>query len=222
MRDAKRITVFVGHYGSGKTELAVNYAIELSRLGKKVIIVDFDIVNPYFRTKDAEEVLNSYGIEVIAPQYANMNLENPALPAEIYKAFDDKESYIIFDVGGDDDGAIPLGRYHSRFAQEDIDVFFVLNERRVFTSDIEGANEILGAIEYVSRLKVTAIINNTHLKEETTPEIVVRGEEFAAEFAKQVNLPLIYTGGTKEILDSIPPEKISERLEIRNLIKLRF
>ncbi len=144
MRDAKRITVFVGHYGSGKTELAVNYAIELSRLGKKVIIVDFDIVNPYFRTKDAEDVLNSYGIEVIAPQYANMNLENPALPAEIYKAFDDKESYIIFDVGGDDDGAIPLGRYHSRFAQEDIDVFFVLNERRVFTSNIEGANEIFG------------------------------------------------------------------------------
>ena len=167
-------------------------------------------------------MLGTYGIEVIAPQYANMNLENPALPAEIYKAFDDKESYIVFDVGGDDDGAIPLGRYHSRFMEEDIDVFFVLNERRVFTSDADGALEILEAIEYVSRLKVTAIINNTHLKEETTPEIVLRGEEFAEEFAKRVNLPLIYTGGTKEILDLVPEEKISERIEIRNLIKLRF
>lgn len=222
MREPKRITVFVGHYGSGKTELAANYAIELSRSGKKVLVVDFDIVNPYFRTKDAEEVLNTYGIEVIAPQYANMNLENPALPPEIYKAFDNKDYYIVFDVGGDDDGAIPLGRYHSRFAEEDIDVFFVLNERRMFTSDTDGALEILEAIEYVSRLKVTAIINNTHLKEETTPEIVIKGEEFAKEFANRVNLPLVYTGGTKEVLSLIPPEKISEKIEIRNLIKLRF
>ncbi len=222
MREPKRITVFVGHYGSGKTELAVNYAMALRRSGKKVIIVDFDIVNPYFRTKDAEAELNAMGIEVIAPQYANMNLENPALPAEIYKAFDDKESYIIFDVGGDDDGAIPLGRYHSRFTEEEIDVFFVLNERRMFTSDTDGALEILEAIEYVSRLKVTAIINNTHLKEETTPEIVLRGEEFANEFSGRTGLPIACTCGTAAVLEQIPQEKISEKFMIENLIKLRF
>lgn len=220
MTDPKRITVFVGHYGSGKTELAVNYAIALRKIGKKVIIVDFDIVNPYFRTKDAEEVLNTFGIEVIAPKYANMNIENPALPPEIYHAFDDKDSYVIFDVGGDDDGAIPLGRYHSRFADEECDVFFVLNERRMFTSDIDGALEILGSIEAVSRLKVTAVINNTHLKEETTPDVIERGEKFAEEFSKRTGLPVAFTSGTPEVLEAANIG--CTKFPIENYIRIKF
>ncbi len=219
----KRITVFVGHYGSGKTELAVNYAIKLSNMGKKVLIVDFDIVNPYFRTKDAEEDLKKYGVEVIAPPFANLNLENPALPAEINKAFDNKDYHIIFDVGGDDDGSIPLGRYHSKFMAEDIDVFFVLNERRIFTADMEGAIEVFDMIECVSRLKITGIINNTHLKEETTPEIVLTGDKFAREFAKHKNLPICYTGGCEEVLSQIEQSELAgEKFPIQNYIKIKF
>lgn len=119
----KRITVVTGHFGSGKTEFAINYALYLKSLGLDVLIIDFDIVNPYYRTKDAEQLLNSKGIEVLAPGFANSNIETPTLPPDILKAFEDKSKHIIFDVGGDEDGATPLGVYNSYFSKEDYDMF---------------------------------------------------------------------------------------------------
>ena len=107
----KRLTLFAGHYGSGKTNIAVNYALHLAKEGKKVCIADLDIVNPYFRTKDSAAVLEEAGIHLVSPQFANTNVDLPALPAEAYRLVTDRSSYAIMDIGGDDRGAYALGRF---------------------------------------------------------------------------------------------------------------
>ena len=118
----KRITIVTGHYGSGKTNFAVNLAVDLCRKGKSVVLVDLDIVNPYFRSADFKEQLTEMGIEMICPVYANTNLDIPALGADIYSVFNkDDGRYIIFDVGGDDAGAAALGRYSHLIQQEEFE-----------------------------------------------------------------------------------------------------
>ena len=110
MMEHKRVTLFAGHYGSGKTNIAVNYALHLAKEGKKVCIGDLDIVNPYFRTKDSAATLDAAGVELISPQFANTNVDLPALPAEAYRLVEDKSIYAIMDIGGDDRGAYALSR----------------------------------------------------------------------------------------------------------------
>jgi len=222
MHVPKRITIFVGYYGSGKTELAVNYAMMLNKLGKKVVIVDFDIVNPYFRTKDAEEILTKQGIKVIAPESANTNLENPGLPAEIYSVFTDKDCHVVFDVGGGEDGAIPLGRYHSYFEKEECDVFFVLNERRKITEDLDGALDAFSEIAAVTRVPITGLINNTHLKNETTMDMVLTGQKLAEQLGEKVNLPVVYLGITETNLKKLPEKYQALAFPIQTYINLLF
>lgn len=199
----KRITVITGHFGSGKTEFALNYALALKELGLDVIIIDFDIVNPYFRTKDAEQFLLNQKIDVISPEFANLNIENPYLPPEIMRAFDDKSKYIIFDVGGDEDGATPLGVYNEHFLKEDYNMFFVLNERRLLTQSVEDALQIYNEIKYVSRLNFTGIVNNTHLMQYTNKEIVLEGQKLAEKFSVKTNIPVKFIAGTPNILVEI-------------------
>ncbi len=222
MRKPKRISIFLGHYGSGKTELAVNYALYLRSLGKKVVVIDFDLVNPYFRTKDAEELFEENGISLIASPFANTNLENPTLPAEIFSVFEDKEVYAIFDVGGGEDGAIPLGYYHQQLAGEDCDVFFVLNQRRLLTADLEGALDAYGEIASVARIGITGLINNTHLKEETTSEMLLEGQELANQVASALQIPVVYISGSKKMLDALPKEYEHLKFPIQFYINLMF
>ena len=122
-----RIHIIVGHYGSGKTEFAINYALKLKETFKKVYIVDLDIVNPYFRTNDERKVLEDLGLSVIASPYASSNVDVPSLPADIHRVFADKEAAVVFDVGGDDDGAVALGRYKQFFNEEAPEMLFVIN-----------------------------------------------------------------------------------------------
>ena len=111
----KRLTLFAGHYGSGKTNIAVNYALALAKEGKKVCIADLDIVNPYFRTADSKQVLEEAGIDLVSPQYANSNVDLPALPAASYRLVQDKSTYGVMDIGGDDRGAYALGRFPPKY-----------------------------------------------------------------------------------------------------------
>ncbi len=222
MREPKRISIFLGHYGSGKTELAVNYALYLRSLGKKVVVIDFDLVNPYFRTKDAEKLFEENGISLIAPAFANTNLENPTIPAEILSVFEDKEVYAIFDVGGGEDGAIPLGYYHQQLEQEECDVFFVLNQRRLLTEDLEGALDAYGEIAAVARIGITGFINNTHLKEETTSEMLLEGQKLAEEVADVLKIPVLYISGSKEMLDTLPEVYEPLKFPIQFYINLMF
>ena len=187
-----RIFLFAGHYGSGKTEVAVNFALALSR-AHKTAIVDFDIVNPYFRTADAKETLERNGVRVVAPMYANTNVEIPALPAEISALFDDKSYKAVFDVGGDDAGAKAVSRYHGDFIMENYSNFFVFNIRRPSTSSVEKIIEYFYEIQESARLPFTAIINNTNLLGETREPDLLEGLETAEALSRRLSLPIAFS-----------------------------
>ena len=181
----KRLTLFAGHYGSGKTNIAVNYAMLLREEGKKVCIADLDIVNPYFRTKDSERELEALGISLISPRYANTNVDLPALPAESYRLVQDKSVYGVMDIGGDDRGAYALGRFRDAIKEEgDYRMVFVLNRYRPLTSTVEDTVEIMREIEAAAGIKFNCIVNNSNLGRETTKETVLD----SLEFCKQVSL----------------------------------
>ncbi|MDO4563397.1 MAG: hypothetical protein Q4C12_06135 [Clostridia bacterium] len=165
------IKIVTGHFGSGKTELALNMALEA---GKGCAVVDIDIVNPYFRTNDVRDMLAAKGIDVIASRYASSNVDIPIVPAEALSAFE-RKSTAIFDVGGDADGAAALGRFHEAFCTSGYEMLFVVNTRRPLTRNADEIIEYMREIEAVSRLEVTGVVNSTNLGDETTAAIVNEG-----------------------------------------------
>ena len=187
----KRLTLFAGHYGSGKTNIAVNYAIRLAKEGKRVCIADLDIVNPYFRTKDSAEELSAVGIDLIAPRFANTNVDLPALPAESYRLVQDKSTYGIMDIGGDDRGAYALGRFADAIkAENDYRMAFVLNCYRPLTSTVDDAIEIMREIEAACGIQFTCIVNNSNIGRETTREAFLDSLGFAEALSKKTGLPI--------------------------------
>ena len=187
----KRLTLFAGHYGSGKTNIAVNYALHLAAEGKKVCIADLDIVNPYFRTKDSAKVLERSGVELISPQFANTNVDLPALPAESYRLVQDKSVYGIMDIGGDDRGAYALGRFvPSILAEGNYRMIFVANSYRPLTRTPEEALEVMREIEVACGLRFTDIVNNANLGTETTPETVLDAVPYMEELSRISGLPI--------------------------------
>ena len=215
----KRLTLFAGHYGSGKTNIAVNYALLLASEGKKVCIADLDIVNPYFRTKDSAAVLEAAGVDLISPQYANTNVDLPALPAASYRLVQDKKSYGIMDIGGDDRGAYALGRFVPSILEEnDYRMIFVANASRPLTRTPEDAMEVMGEIEAACGLKFTDLINNTNLGSETTAETVLAAENYMQELSRLSGLPIFATTATEEVaaelkgkLENVLPMKLQEK-----------
>ena len=187
----KRLTLFAGHYGSGKTNIAVNYALHLAAEGKKVCIADLDIVNPYFRTKDSAKVLEQAGVELISPQFANTNVDLPALPAESYRLVQDKSVYGIMDIGGDDRGAYALGRFVPFIKEENnYRMIFVANSFRPLTRTPEEALEVMREIEAACGLQFTDIVNNANLGNETTPEHVLEAVPYMEELSRISGLPI--------------------------------
>lgn len=218
----KRINVIVGHYGSGKTEFAVNFAIKLKNKFKKVYIVDLDIVNPYFRTNDVKKQLKELGIDVIASEFASSNVDVPALPSEIFRVFCDVDAACVFDVGGDDDGAVALGRYKQYFDKEDYDMFFVINTFRPLSATGNDIIKLLYDIETSSRLKVSGLINNSNIAHLTTDRDVLKGQNIINEVSQKVGIDVAYTSGLEEVIKIIPREYISEPFYINRYLMLDF
>lgn len=190
----KRITLFLGHYGSGKTNVAINYAYNLNREGKKVVIADLDIVNPYFRTKDSQEELEAKGIEVISLPFARSNVDLPSLPSSIYRLVEDKSIYSVIDVGGDDRGSYALGRLVPYIKEENnYDMFYVVNFYRPLTQNALDAYEVLKEIESASMLSFTGIINNSNLGGDTTREVIEKRIDEAEKLSRLSKLPIVYT-----------------------------
>ena len=188
---AKRLTLFAGHYGSGKTNIAVNYALKLSSEGKSVCIADLDIVNPYFRTKDSEAELKAAGITLVSPQYANTNVDLPALPAESYRLVQDKSVFGIMDIGGDDRGAYALGRFAPAIkAEGDYRMAFVVNCYRPLTTTVEDTVEIMKEIEAACGLAFTCIVNNSNLGEESTAKTLLDSLDFVERLSRATGLPI--------------------------------
>lgn len=190
----KRITLFAGHYGSGKTNIAVNYALALKARGYDTVIADMDIVNPYFRTKDSQRELDEAGIRLISSDYASSNVDLPALPQDLYNVIDDKSNFAVLDIGGDDRGAYALGRYAESILKENnYEMFMVINKFRPLTDDVPSTLEVMNEIESACGMKFTAIVNNSNLGDETTADDVLGSCEYAQAVAKAASLPLKLT-----------------------------
>jgi len=219
MNEPKRITLFAGHYGSGKTNVAVNYALYLRSLGKETVIADLDIVNPYFRTKDSAELLERAGIELISPRFANTNVDLPALPQEAYSLFHRRDRYGVLDIGGDDRGAYALGRYAPFILEEqNYEMLFVANMYRPLTRTAPEALEVMREIELACRIPFTCIINNSNLGRDTTEEDIAASESFIRELSSLSGLPVKFTSVNKELcplinnkIENIFPITLAER-----------
>ena len=190
----KRVTLFAGHYGSGKTNIAVNYALKLRESHERVLIADLDIVNPYFRTKDSLEELTKAGIRLISSEYANSNVDLPALPTEMYAITDDTGAMAVVDIGGDDRGAYALGRYQPGILEEnDYDMLFVCNMYRPLTTTPEDTIEVMREIEGACGIGFTGIVNNSNLGDATTPEDILASLPYIESIAGQTGLPVRFT-----------------------------
>ena len=191
----KKINIITGHYGSGKTNFAVNLAMHLAGKGETVRIVDLDIVNPYFRTADFKELFNDNNIELSASFYANSNLDIPAITFDVERLAGEN-GYLIIDVGGDDDGAIALGRYYEAFKKlcsDDIEMLYVINKYRYLDDSPNEAVSLMREIENASRLRCTGIVNNSNLGAETTEETVLNSCDFAKSVSEMTGLQIKYT-----------------------------
>ncbi|MBQ3023298.1 MAG: hypothetical protein IJD91_08270 [Clostridia bacterium] len=208
-RSIKRITIFSGHYGSGKTNVAVNYALWLKSQGGEVSIADLDIVNPYFRTKDSMKVLLENGVKLISSEYANSNVDVPALPAETYSVLHDKKQRCVIDVGGDDRGALALGRYSEGIIEDgDYELLFVINKFRPLTRNACLTLEIMAEIENACHMKFTAIVNDSNLGDETGEEDVLSSVAYANEVSEKAGIPIKMTCVKKDLY-----EKLSGKIE---------
>lgn len=211
MENIKKITIITGHYGCGKTNFSVNYALYLAKSGKKVTVVDFDIVNPYFRTADFKELFESNNIRLIAPQYANTNVDIPTINFDLLDIDDDE--YLIVDVGGDDSGAVALGRFSSSITNGDYDMLYIINKYRYLMEDPCDSFSMLKAIENASRLRHTGIVNNSNLGSETTAQTVCESFGYAEALCKLSGLCLRYTAaieniGIESVADNYFPIKV--------------
>ena len=200
----KRLTLFAGHYGSGKTNIAVNYAMRLADDGNKVCIADLDIVNPYFRTKDSEKELTERGITLISPRYANTNVDLPALPPESYRLVQDRSVFGVMDIGGDDRGAYALGRFSDAIKAEDnYRMAFVINRYRPLTSTVDDTVEIMKEIEAAAGIKFNCIVSNSNIGPETTADVVLGSVDFAEAVSRATGLPIWFYAAEKNIAEGL-------------------
>ena len=221
--NARRITLFAGHYGSGKTNIALNYAKALRRAGERVAIADLDIVNPYFRTKDSAADLRAEGIDLVVSDFANSNVDFPALPKEIYALVAPAEHseqsnnrtilHVVMDIGGDDRGALALGRYAPFILEENnYEMLLVINQYRPLTRDLQSTLEVMREIEAAGGIPFTGIVNNSNLGRDTTAEDVIATDAYAKEMAAATGLCLRMTtvkddiaGEVAKVLPNVVP-----------------
>lgn len=206
-----RFTVIYGHYGSGKTNIALNMAFNSAKKDEKVTIVDLDIVNPYFRTCDYKEMLEEKGIHVITTGLAGSTLDVPAIQAETYSVFSGGDDHVIFDVGGDDAGAYAIGRFSKLIAEAgNYEALYVINKYRKLVSEPELAAEILREIEAASRIKATALINNSHLCGWTSTEDIIDSLEYMEKTSELTKLPVKYLTVPEALEDELR-KKINDK-----------
>lgn len=218
----KRISIFTGHYGSGKSEVAVNYAFKMNKILRNVVIVDLDIVNPYFRTADARQKLEKEGITVMAPLYANTNVDAPTLPIGMNSVFENKEYNVVLDSGGDDVGATVLGRYSEEINVNEFEMFMVINTLRPFTNTPEKILEMLAEIEWTSKLKITSFINNTNYLSNTTEKIILEGHKIIELASRKSNIPIAFIAGFNPIVQKAAKQLSINYLPLQKNILLPF
>jgi len=216
----KRINIFTGHFGSGKTEVALNYVFNLAAANKKTVIVDFDIVNPFFRTVDAKKKLEDSGIRLISSVYANTNVDVPAVPAEINSLFNQKEYKVVLDVGGDDLGAKALSAFKDDIVADDYEMYMVINLKRIMTDSEDKIINMIDEIQESSRIKVTKLVNNTNLLHMSTGEEILEGQAVIESVSKKLGIPVGFTAGLQNAITNVKDKINSDILYLNKHIKL--
>ena len=207
LHNDKRLTILCGHYGTGKTNVAVNLALSMAGQGQPVTVADLDIVNPYFRTLDSAAAFDAAGIRLICSRFANSNVDIPSLPPDLYAITDDKSHRVVIDVGGDDSGAMVLGRLAPAILAEDsYEMLLVVNRYRPLTPDIPSTVEVMGEIEAAAGLRFTGIVNNSNLGVETTAADLLASVDYAAGVAAAAGLPLVATTVEQRLYDELKGE----------------
>jgi len=201
----KRITIFTGNFGSGKTEVSINYALKLAKEEKErqVALVDLDIVNPYFRSREARKLLEKNGVKVIIPGEDLVDADLPIITPGILGVIQNPCFRVVFDVGGDDVGATALGRFHKYFRTEEYEHLLVVNPFRPFTRDVAGIKDVLQAVEKASRLKISGLVSNPNLGCETNYSVVLQGNSIVEDTSKKLELPIKFLSATAENLPAV-------------------
>ena len=195
----KKIIIVVGHYGAGKTNISVNLSVKLKeQTGNVYTLADLDIVNPYFRSADNIKYLRELDIDFIVPEFANTNVDLPAIPAEIYSLFTQNRRAVI-DVGGDDNGAVVLGMFADSIKRENYEMIYVVNKYRNLISDAESAASLAESIEQKSKLKITSVINNSNIGSLTTGKEILDSMEYAQKTAGLLKAPLICSSSVADV-----------------------
>jgi MinD-like ATPase involved in chromosome partitioning or flagellar assembly len=195
----KRVTVFVGHFGSGKTEIALNGALQLAAAGDRVTLADLDVVKPYFRSRSAREILEAAGIQLLAPTGEAVHADLPIIVPQIRSALRDPSCRLVMDVGGDDTGAKVLGSLSDVVQVSESELLVVLNFRRPSTPTVATAVAMVQQIERAARVKVTGLVSNTHLMAETTPGIVLEGHRLAVKAGKELDVPVVAVVASRDV-----------------------
>lgn len=214
----KRVTIIVGHFGSGKTEISLNGALSLAETTSGVTVVDLDVVKPYFRSRAARELLEKYGIGLVSPGGEHHHADLPIIIPAVRDALVGKDGKLIIDVGGDDSGARVLGSLAGVIPEADTDCLLVLNFRRPFTRNVGEAVRMIEEIETVSRIKVTGLISNTHLMNETTPEVVVEGYRLSKETGEKLGIPLVTVAVDRNTMEGLDKGEFSCGLTVLDRI----
>ncbi len=201
------VKAIVGHYGSGKTEIALNAAIFLREQGKRVRLADLDIVNPFFRSAEQSGMLRAHDIEAIYPQFALSGVDMPVLGPEILRSFEDDGAVSILDVGGDDAGAAALGRYKPQLDRARAELYYVLNPFRPRSNELTQITSLLALVEARARLRVTGLIANANLGGYTTPDVVREGRALVAQVSDQTGIPVVAECGLASALEGGPWEQ---------------
>ncbi|NLK43331.1 MAG: ATP-binding protein [Tissierellia bacterium] len=215
----KRIRIVIGHYGSGKSEFSVNYAVKLAEMGRKVALADLDIVNMYFRSREKAKEMEELGVKVIASHINTPAVEVPSIAAEVYAPLQDNSYDFVIDVGGDQVGARALGRYVDYFKDGEYDMFFVLNANRPETQSVDKVLEYMIKIQDVSRARISGIVNNTHLLKATSVEDILRGQKLALEVQDKTGIPLRYISVLEDLIPDLPKDLEGEILPIKLFLR---
>lgn len=200
----KRITAIAGHYGSGKTEFSVNLALDLKKEKDKVAILDMDIANPYFRSRERQKMMEAEGINVIFNTYGfDITEDLPAITAALRGPLENEEFTAVVDVGGNDSGARVLKQFEKYFRRDDCELLCVLNANRPETDTVEGMLEHLHSIEIETGLKFHGIINNTHLLRETTANDIIKGYKLCREVSDKLGIPIVWNTCHEKLVNDL-------------------